>query len=507
MSNNRDMLPAVPPTLRALRPSRLAALGLLSLALGLVGCGGGTSEPEVKPPPPAEASDSQPSGPTAESFDKLDATYAPALDTLHRMLDSTEERKGEIVARAREEEERESAELARLDQEIESLARQMSSTAERLAEARQSLAEVRNSSGERAGALLKKEAEELSARLEELGDTREERKQRRAELARTLAGNETLSDDELFVREVQTLYRETVDLQRRYYREGIQLARSKLAGTEANFLVDHYESRIRQRNREMEQGALSEDVVRTFRRQQESDQRMEQALYLAYVLEVRFPTAGHELEDISAVERENLELLSEALRTGWDEWGELQIYIDGHADSRAFRGVRSCESATRNLELSRRRATAVREFLQERLGKSSRFAVDWFGNFALRADAGPAEEDNRRIELRIASAAQETTGVHAAYFRMRGGVELQGRTFVREPGRWVEASCAESEPGERVEYQSREYDELIQRMEFDPETPTSVDLGEGRELLIRLGTHAVVQDGDACVEVVPCTGP
>jgi hypothetical protein len=169
--------------------------------------------------------------------------------------------------------------------------------------------------------------------------------------------------------------------------------------------------------------------------------------------------------------------------------------------------VRSCVSATRNLELSRQRATAVRDFLQERLGKSSRFAVDWFGNFALRADARPSEEDNRRIELRIASADQETTGVHAAYFEMRRGVSLQGRTFLREPGRWVEAVCADQQPQSRVEYQSREYDELMKSMAFEPESPTPVDLGEGRELLIRLGTHAVVEGGDGCVEVVPCNGP
>ena len=472
----------------------------------VTGCGG-TSEPVVEPGPPAEAPVQAETEPTAESFDDLDATYGPALETLHRMLDSTEGRRDEIVSRAREEEHRQDEELARLDDEIDALASQVSSTALRLAEVRQNLAEVRAASGERGGARLEQEADELAARLEELGDVRQERQQRRAELAREIASGERLSDDELYVREVQTLYRETVDLQRSYYREGIELARKKLAGQEASFLVDHYETRIRQRNRELEEGALSEDVVRTFRRQQESDQRMEQALYLAFVLEVRFPTAGHELEEISAEERENLELLSEALRTGWNEWGALRIHIDGHADSRAYRGVRSCESATRNLELSRQRAAAVREFLGERLGESSRFAVDWFGNFALRADAGPTEEDNRRIELRIASPAQESTGVHAAYFAMHEALEMQGRTFYREPGRWVERSCLKPEPSRRVDYQSRKYDELMQRLDFDPKTPTSVKLGEGRELLIRLGTHAVVRDGDDCVEVVPCTAP
>ena len=493
VSHNRDM-------------SGLSLTLSTALLLLLVGCGG-SAPPVVEPPPPQTSEAADPGEPTAESFNELDATYAPALKTLHRMIDSTEDRRDEIVGRAREEEQREQDELARLDQEIESLARQISSTAQRLGEVRQNLGEVRRTSGERAGALLEEEANELTARLAELGDVRKERQGRRAELTQTLATAERLSDDELFAREVQTLYRETVDLQRQYYREGIQLARSKLAGQEASFLVDHYQTRIRQRNRELEQGDLNEDVVRTFRRQQESDQRMEQALYLAYVMEVRFPSAGHELEEISTVERENLELLSEALRTGWDEWGDLRIHIDGHADSRAFRGVRSCESATRNLELSRQRASAVRDFLGDRLGKSSRFAVDWFGNFALRADAGPTEEDNRRIELRIASPAQESTGVHAAYFAMHDGVEIQGRTFVREPGRWVEASCENTEPRERIEYESRKYDDLMSRLGIEPETPTPVGLGEGRELLVRLGTHAVVQDGDGCVEVVPCTGP
>lgn len=509
MSHNRGM--PVSSLLSACLPRRPAALWLsfatCMTCMWLAGCGG-TQQPVARSDPPAESTvtaDAE-SEPTAESFDDLDATYGPALDTLHRMLDSTEERRDEIVDRARQEEKIQDAELARLDEEIDALASQISATALRLSEVRRNLAEVREASGERAGARLEQEAEELSTRLEELGDVREERQGSRAELQRSIASAERLSDDELFARETQSLYRETVDLQRSYYREGIELARKKLAGQEASFLVDHYETRIRQRNRELEQGALSEDVVRTFRRQQESDQRMEQALYLAFVLEVRFPTAGHELEEISAEERENLELLSEALRTGWNEWGALRIHIDGHADSRAYRGVRSCESATRNLELSRQRAAAVREFLAERLGDDSRFAVDWFGNFALRADAGPTEEDNRRIELRIASPAQQSTGVHAAYFAMHDGVEMQGRTFVREPGRWVESSCRQADPARRVDYQSSEYDQLTARLELDG-TSTSVELGEGRELLIRLGTHAVVRDGDECVEVVPCTAP
>ena len=480
---------------------------LFAVCALLAGCGG-PPEPVVEPGPPVEEmpAETEPE-PTAESFDDLDATYGPALQTLHRMLDSTEDRREEIVSRAREEEQRQDAELARLDEEIDDLASQVSATALRLNEVRQNLAEVREASGERAGARLEQEADELSSRLQELGDVRAERQARYAELQEEIASAERLSDDELFAREIQSLYRETVDLQRSYYRDGIELARKKLAGQEASFLVDHYETRIRQRNRELEEGALSEDVVRTFRRQQESDQRMEQALYLAFVLEVRFPTAGHQLEEISVEERENLELLSEALRTGWEEWGALRIHIDGHADSRAFRGVRACESATRNLELSRQRAEAVRNFLEERLGESSRFAVDWFGNFALRADAGPTEEDNRRIELRIASPAQESTGVHSAYFAMHDELSMQGRSFVREPGRWVEASCRQAEPARRVDYQSTDYDELMQRLDLDPKSPTSVKLGEGRELLVRLGTHAVVRDGDACVEVVPCTAP
>lgn len=486
----------------------------LGLVMALCACGGGgTPEPELRPersPAPASPSAAETAAspaPTVETFDALEANYAPGLDTLHQMVESTEERRAEILRREREKVERDRAEIRRLDAEIEALALEMSATAEQLGEIRESAATLRETSGQKAGDRLDQQAADLRRRLQELGDTRKERKQRREELASSVAEREALSDDELFRREVQTLYRETVDLQRSYYRDGIQLAQQKLAGQEASFLVDHYQSRIRQRTRELEQGSLTEEVVRTFRRQQESDRRMEAALYLAYVLEVRFPSSRHELEDISLEERENLELLSEALRTGWDEWGELRIHIDGHADSQSFRNVRACVSATRNLELSRRRAMAVRDFLEQRLGEESRFAVDWFGNFALRADAGPTEKDNRRIELRIASEAQQDSGVHAAYFAAHGGVELQGRTFVREPGRWVEAECDGREPSARVEYLSRDYEELLDRLDFEPDEPTRIALGEGRELLIRLGTHAVVADGDACVEVVPCTIP
>lgn len=485
-------------------------VALLPPVLLAAGCA--TTAPEDRREAPAESPETPPPAPVepaVDSFAELEEKYAGGLGALHGLVESSEEQKRSIVERARSEIAADRQEVERLEEEIRSLERQITGAAERLEETQKALQRVRREAGEEAGSHLAQEAAELQNRIEELADVRRERRARKVELEASVERRAGLSDEELFGREVQSIYRETLELQQKYYRDGISLARARLAGEEAGFLVEHFRERLRQRDRALEEGSISREVVRTFRRQAEGDRRMEEALYQAYVLEVRFPTGRHEMERISAEERENLELLVEGLIQGWEEWDALRIFVDGHSDTQRFRNVSACVSATRNLELSRQRATAVRDFLAERLGEGPRYAVDWFGNFALQAEPGPDQQDNRRIELRIASEGQETTGAHAEYFDLRRDVEMSGRTFVREPGRWIEEACVGEAAAERVEHLSHEYDALVQRLGLDPDAYTRVDLGEGRELLLRPGNAAVVRDGaaGACVEIVPCTGP
>jgi len=249
-------------------------------------------------------------------------------------------------------------------------------------------------------------------------------------------GVSAIVEEDLFLEEMQPLYREGIDLHLGFYRGVIEVARQRLGEeSDAAALIDRFSSRIDKR-RELEAGRLEPVAFAELRHEFELDRRMSQAWLSAYILEVRFSPSAYQLDSISEEERHELELVAEALRDSWSDQ-RMVMFIDGHADSSKFRGTSDCVSATKNRELSRRRAEAVAAYFVEQLGGAAeRVRVDWFGNFSLRTDAreDAGETENRRIELRVTSLRENRYGSHSAYFAMRDGLEVGDRGLAHGDG-------------------------------------------------------------------------
>jgi len=241
------------------------------------------------------------------------------------------------------------------------------------------------------------------------------------------------------------------------------------------------------------------------RHELELDRRLSQAWLSAFILEVQFSLSEFRLETISEEELQELELLAEALAESWSDDMHLVMRIDGHSDSKKFRGRSDCESATLNKGLSRRRAEAVRDFFTGRLeGDAGRIEIDWYGDFSTHMAAVPGEAGDRRIELRIASRrADGSYGSHRNYFAMLSGLELGGRSYVRRQGAWIDAGCAGAEAEAEVVYLSDAYRELASGLGLDGSATVRLGADE-RELEVRLGNEAVIDDGQRCIRVVPC---
>jgi len=210
---------------------------------------------------------------------------------------------------------------------------------------------------------LRRDLEQEAARLEselagesaELATMESEYEAAAADLGRL----ETADADALFLDEVQPLYREGIELHLGFYQGLIELTRRRLApGENAAALIEHFSGRLAERRallgHEVEPAAFA-----ALGHELELDRRMSQAWLSALILEVRFELGQYRLETISPEERRELELLAEALEESWSANPRLVMFIDGHADSRSFRGVTPCVSATKNRELSRQRAAAV----------------------------------------------------------------------------------------------------------------------------------------------------
>jgi hypothetical protein len=115
---------------------------------------------------------------------------------------------------------------------------------------------------------------------------------------------------------------------------------------------------------------------------------------------------------------------------------------------------------------------------------------------------------DRRIEIRIASRRGERGfDSHGEYYAMLRGLELAGRSFVRDERRWVQAECLGDEPGAEIEYLSPEYLELVDPLGLD--RAATVPMGPGGPgLEVRLGNAFVVAGEDGtCVAVRPCPDP
>lgn len=459
----------------------------------------------TEPPPPPAAPPSVRKPPP--SLGDLRQTYLPRIEDNKHTVDSYELRKEEIVARKLEDLERLRDLQAVRQGEIDNKEKKLELLEEQLRDRKAQLEATPEGDPLRTGL-----DDEVAALERQVTAESEELEERRAEARRATEEIDHLEKTDreaLFLEEMQPLYREGIELHLGFYRGVIELAQERLAPEEpSSALIDHINARIAERDRLLGR-ELGPEAFATLRREFELDQRMSQAWLSALILEVRFSLNEYRLESIAADERAELELLAESLQETWAANPHLEMYIDGHADSRQFRGETPCVSATKNRELSRLRAEAVRSFFNERLGDADgRMFYDWFGNFSPQAAGSEDHLVDRRIEIRIASRRGERGfDSHNEYFAMLHGLELAGRSFVRDERRWVQAECRGAEPGAEVEYLSAEYDDLVNRLGLDQAATVALGPG-GQGLEVRLGNAFVAADEDgSCVAVTPCPDP
>ena len=445
-------------------------------------------------------------------MEELRQTFLPRIDENRQAVDAYEARKEEIVARKLEDLERLRSLREARQGEIESKRTKISLLREQLEDRRAQLGATEDGDPLRSGledeiVELEREVERESAELAE----QEDEDLRAAEEIRRLEGAD---EEAIFLEEMQPVYREGIDLHLGFYRGVIALAREQLTPEEApeeaqpsSALIDHINARISERDRLRGQ-PLAPEAFATLRREFELDQRMSQAWLSALILEVRFALNEYRLETIADEEREELELLAESIVETWTKNPRLEMYVDGHADSKQFRGETPCVSATKNVELSRLRAEAVRGFFADKLG-TERVFLDWFGNFSPQSPGtgtGTAGLGDRRIEIRIASRRTSGFDSHREYFAMLHGLELAGRTFVRQERQWVQEECVE-ESAQEVEYLSEAYHDLAERLGLVQAAGVPLR-ASGGALEVRLGNAFIVADGDrGCVAVRPCADP
>lgn len=476
-------------------PSRATVLLLLPL---LWSC---TSTPPPAPPPPPSA---------AASLEALETDFLKKIESNARSVDSREARKGEIVANLLQDQELLREQVAGLRSEVDSKRASIDALEQRRNQRQERLTELRQSAGDEAlAADLQKEVTALDEDLQRERENLQLREGKLRDAEVEAARFADLDEEALFKEYMQSVYREGIDLHLGFYRGVIEVTRQQLAGDDANNLIDHFEDRIEERSRFLS-GPVEPQAFASLRREFELDQRMSQAWLAAFILEVRFSLSEASLETISEEERQELALLAEALRESWNKDQSLVMMIDGHSDTRKYRGRSDCVSATLNSDLSRRRAEAVREYFSVSLGGTgssgntdSRILIDWFGNFAVQE--GISTDELRRIELRVTSQQETGHNSHRDYFAMLEGLELAGRKFIREPGRWVDTACPEP-PTETLTYLSEEYGSLASRLGLDNTAIVPLNSGQ-RELRVSLGNDFVVADGETCIAVVPCEAP
>lgn len=460
-----------------------------------------TAPPPPAPPPPVEP---------APSFDEVERQYLPKIADLSRSVEVYEARKEEIVAERLANLDRLRERLVSLREEIAAKRSSVGLVEEELQNRRERLRRIRREPAGPARESLAADVAAVVAELEEeLADERTElagSESRAAEMEAEIERLEGADDETLFLEEVRPLYREAIELHLGFYREVIDLARQELdPGAASQAFIDHLSDRAEERSRLLDQKVQPEDYA-TLRRELELDQRLSQAWLSAVIQKARFSLSEFRLESISEKDRSDLLFLAEALADGWSENPRLIMFIDGHADSRKFRGESACVSAAKNRELSRRRAETVAELFRESLGgEPGRIRIDYFGNFSPLIEAPDDELENRRIELRITS--EQSGGGHSShrdYFRMRDGLAFAQRIFIRRPGLWVDARCMDSTVDAEVEHLSDAHRELVERLGLDISANVSLGPDAGRQLTVHLGNAFVVEDGDRCIAVVPC---
>lgn len=445
------------------------------------------------------------------TLEELEQEYLPRIEENNDAVDWHETRRERIVEARIKDLERLRDRYEILLTEAEGKRHAIALLEEQVADRKARLAELEGD--EQSGPLVSKKIDQIRR---EIATLREEIAGESAELTRRatqaeevsseLKRFERLDEEAIFLDEMQAMYRSGIDLHLEFYRGLIDITRQQLVESHDSVaLIEHFSERIARRTQLLDQPIASEAFA-ALRHEFELDRRISQAWLSAYILEVRFSLSEFSLDSISDEELQELSLVAEALEERWSADDELVMFIDGHADSKKFRGRNDCVSATKNKELSRRRAEAVRDYFAERLsGSPDRIFVDWFGNYSMQTEPRPGtgEVENRRIELRISSMRAGNFGSHGDYFAMRQGLDLGGIRFFRRPGEWVDVRCREESIGRNVEFMSREYRLLAESLGLDAAAIVPLGVDE-RRLWVRLGNEFTVMAEGICVQIQPC---
>ncbi|MCP4658015.1 MAG: OmpA family protein [bacterium] len=445
------------------------------------------------------------------TLEELEQEYLPRIEENNDAVDWHETRKGRIVEARIKDHQRLRDRYRILLTEAEGKRHAIALLEQQVADREARLAELERD--EHPSPLVGKKSGQIQREIAEL---RDEIADESAELVRRTAQAEEasselkrfegLGEEEIFLDEMQSIYRSGIDLHLDFYRGLIDITRQQLVESHDSVaLIEHFSERIARRARLLDQ-PIEPEAFAALRHEVELDRRISQAWLSAYILEVRFSLSEFSLDTISDEERQELSLVAEALEERWSADDELVMFIDGHADSKKFRGRNDCVSATKNKELSRRRAEAVRDYFAGRLGGSpERIFVDWFGNYSMQTEPRPGtgEVENRRFELRISSMRAGSFGSHGDYFAMRQGLDLSGIRFFRRPGEWVDVRCREEPVARNVEFMSREYRLLAEPLELDSAAIVPLGVDE-RRLWVRLGNELTVMADGVCVQIQPC---
>ncbi len=473
-----------------------------AIGIALMGCSANQGEIETAPAEPAEL----------ETLEELEQEYLPRIEENNDAVDWHETRKGRIVEARVKDHRRMRDRHQILLAEAKGKRHAIALLEEQAVDREARLAELRRDEhpSPTAGKKIDQLEREIAELRAEIADESAELAQRTAEAEKAsseLKRFAGLGDEEIFLDEMQSIYRSGIDLHLEFYRGLIDITRRQLVESHDSVaLIEHFSDRIARRAELLDQ-PIASDAFAALRHEFELDRRISQAWLSAYILEVRFSPSEFSLDTISDEELQELGLVAEALEERWAADDELVMFIDGHADSKKFRGRSACVSATKNKELSRRRAEAVRAYFQERLGGSpDRIFVDWFGNYSMQTEPRPGtgEVENRRIELRISSLRAGNFGSHGDYFAMREGLEIGGIRFFRRPGEWVDVRCREEPSARSVEFMSREYRALAEPLELDAAAIVPLGVDE-RRLWVRLGNALTVMAEGVCVKVQPCS--
>jgi outer membrane protein OmpA-like peptidoglycan-associated protein len=313
---------------------------------------------------------------------------------------------------------------------------------------------------------------------------------------------EETDDSEMLERGIQDAMKIGIEKYKEKYRLMIDETKEYvIPSEETDNLVRYYEERIRYLE-DVDEAALDDDLFSEISDAFKRDKGFIYGLIAGYIIPIEFELGKHGLKLTAEIAEEFAEI-AEYLND--KVYKDFMVYIDGHADSVMYRGQNTCQSATSNKELSKRRALGVRDYFAEKLGiEKERIFVDWYGNFQkITMPRAGGERENRRVEIRTTTMEKGEYISHRGYFSHRYEFEVDGITFVHKAGVWVDHRCVEAEVEESYTYLSEEYFRMVGDLKINRVLTVVID-ETSRSLFTELGNELVVFYNNKCIEVTMC---